>query len=129
MNSIVQSIIKRFMESKAKYIRIDLGWRKYIEIEKTEMKNKIVLNTKKSSKEETESNIEIQSFYVGLFKLNPEIKKEKTVKKGQLLGSIESVGISHEVISPVDGAIEEIYVKDKDIVEYGQKLFLISEGK
>jgi len=111
MNSIVQSIIKRFMESKAKYIRIDLGWRKYIEIEKTEMKNKI------------------QSFYVGLFKLNPEIKKEKTVKKGQLLGSIESVGISHEVISPVDGVIEEIYVKDKDIVEYGQKLFLISEGK
>ena len=129
MNSIVQSIIKRFMESKAKYIRIDLGWRKYIEIEKTEMKNKIVLNTKSSSKEETESNIEIQSFYVGLFKLNPEIKKEKTVKKGQLLGSIESVGISHEVISPVDGVIEEIYVKDKDIVEYGQKLFLISEGK
>jgi len=129
MNSIVQSIIKRFMESKAKYIRIDLGWRKYIEIEKTEMKNKIVLNTKRSSKEETESNIEIQSFYVGVFKLNPEIKKEKTVKKGQLLGSIESVGISHEVISPVDSVIEEIYVKDKDIVEYGQKLFLISEGK
>ncbi|HOJ49699.1 MAG TPA: hypothetical protein PKW55_02705 [Spirochaetota bacterium] len=129
MDKYLDTIIKRFINSRAKFLKIDLGWRKYIEIEKTEQGKNVKIAEKKIAKEETQSKIEIVSYYVGSFKSNLDVKKDKNVKKGQLLGSIESVGISHEVICPVDGILEEVYVKDKDIIEYGQKLFLISEVK
>lgn len=48
-----------------------------------------------------------------------------TVKRGQVLCGIDSLGVQNEVRSPVSGRVVEIYVEDGQPVEFGQKLMLV----
>lgn len=45
------------------------------------------------------------------------------VKKGQVIGSIESMKLMNDVVSVADGSLAEIFVEDGMPVEYGQSLF------
>ena len=49
--------------------------------------------------------------------------------KKEVLGTIESMGIIHEVLSPAKGVLIEVNVKNEDIVEYEQVLFQLKEEK
>lgn len=55
----------------------------------------------------------------------PFVQIEDTVEKGQSLCIIEAMKIMNEIESEAAGEIVEIFVKDEDIVEYGQPLMKI----
>lgn len=76
-----------------------------------------------------ESGTVIKSPLVGVFysASSPEaedyVSVGDTVKKGQVLGIIEAMKLMNEIESEYDGVVEEILVKNGDMVEYGQPLF------
>ena len=47
------------------------------------------------------------------------------VKKGQVIGIIEAMKLMNELERDFDGVVKEILVKDEDVVEYGQPLFIL----
>lgn len=55
----------------------------------------------------------------------PFVKVGDTVKKGQTLGIIEAMKLMNEIESEYDGIVESILVENGQMVEYGQKLFII----
>lgn len=55
----------------------------------------------------------------------PFIQVGDRVKKGQIIGIIEAMKLMNEVESEFDGVVQEIVVKNKDMVEYGQPLVRI----
>jgi len=44
------------------------------------------------------------------------------VRKNQLLFRMKYLNINIDIFSPCDGIINEIYISDKGMVEYGQKI-------
>lgn len=82
------------------------------------------------SVDETEGN-KIVSPLVGTFYCAPSPEEEPyvsvgaAVKKGQTLGIIEAMKLMNEIESECDGVIAEILVKNGEMVEYGQPLFII----
>lgn len=48
-----------------------------------------------------------------------------TVKKGQIVGIIETMKLMNEVESPFDGIVEEILIENEQVVEFGQPLLAI----
>lgn len=75
----------------------------------------------------------ITSILVGVFYSAPGpeeaafVKIGDTVKKGQIIGIIEAMKLMNEIECDCNGVIEEVLVKDGDMVEYGQPLFRIKE--
>ena len=74
--------------------------------------------------------LEIRSKLVGIFRSKPtnDFKKVKVgdvVKKGQSIGAIDTLSLLNFLKSPVNGRVKEIAVKDGDLVEYDQLLFII----
>lgn len=55
----------------------------------------------------------------------PFVKVGDTVKKGQVLGIVEAMKLMNEIESEFDGVVKEILVKNEQVVEYGQPLFVI----
>ena len=47
------------------------------------------------------------------------------IKKGQVLGIIETMKLMNEITSDRDGVIAEVLVENEQVVEYGQGLFRI----
>lgn len=88
-----------------------------------------------SSEEVSQGNIvEVKSNFVGVLKLtdkkgNPIVSEKKSVKKDELLGYAVVLGIEHEILSPVDGVIDKIFLKDGDVLEYGVVIMTISTSK
>lgn len=65
---------------------------------------------------------------VGIFHAVDGIAKPGTqVKKGQVVGIIESMKLMNDVVSDTDGNVAEVYVEDGMPVEYGQVLFRLEE--
>lgn len=56
----------------------------------------------------------------------PFVKIDQQVKQGDVLMIIESMKLMNEVLCETDGVISEIYVKNGEAVEFGQKLMKIS---
>lgn len=52
----------------------------------------------------------------------PFVKPGDRVKAGQTVGIVEAMKLMNEVASEWDGVVEEILVKNGDLVEYGQPL-------
>lgn len=52
----------------------------------------------------------------------PYISVGDVVKKGQIIGIVEAMKLMNEIESEYDGVVEEILVKNKDMIEYGQPL-------
>lgn len=55
----------------------------------------------------------------------PFVQVGDTVKKGQVLGIVEAMKLMNEIESEYDGVIKAILVKNGDLVEYGQDMFVI----
>lgn len=53
------------------------------------------------------------------------VKVGDTVKQGDVLCIVEAMKVMNEITSEFDGEILEIFLKDEDMVEYGQPLFRI----
>lgn len=53
------------------------------------------------------------------------VDKNQTIHKNEPLCYIESLKIHHEILCDYSGLIDEIYVKDKEFVEYNQPMFKI----
>ena len=56
----------------------------------------------------------------------PFVQVGDTVKKGQTLGIIEAMKLMNEIESEYDGTVKEILVKNEDVIEYGQPMFVIA---
>lgn len=56
---------------------------------------------------------------------DPYVTVGKTVKKGDTVCIIEAMKLMNEIQAEEDGTIKEILVKNGDIIEYGQPLFVI----
>lgn len=49
------------------------------------------------------------------------------VKKGDILGLIEAMKLMNEIVAPVDGTIEEIFVENEDLVQFDELLIKMKE--
>ncbi len=101
--------------------------------QKTEAKGKLVSDKDGLKDEENEEKTLVKAPLVGVFYAasSPEaeayVQVGSLVKKGQVLCLIEAMKMMSEVTAPVDGRIEKIYVKNADLVEFDQPLFLIGD--
>jgi acetyl-CoA carboxylase biotin carboxyl carrier protein len=78
---------------------------------------------------EPESAI-IKSPFVGYFReIDPAPKVGQNVEAGESVAVIAVLGIANEIESDVSGVIEEVFVKDGDVVEYGQPLLRIKPNE
>ncbi len=53
------------------------------------------------------------------------LKAGDSVKKGDVLCTIEAMKMMNEVLSPKDGVIQEVLVSEGELIEFGQILFII----
>lgn len=73
----------------------------------------------------------VRSPMVGKFLLSvsqdhpPFIMEGSQVKQGQKIAVIETMRILREVVSPKEGIVKRILVKDGEFVEYGQPLIVL----
>ncbi len=84
------------------------------------------ISLEKSNNIEPEDSIEdgwITSPTVGIY-LDREkpIKIGQKVKKNEVLFIINSMKVLNNIVAPKDGIIEEILVKENDMLEYNQKV-------
>ncbi|MGO8672184.1 MAG: acetyl-CoA carboxylase biotin carboxyl carrier protein [Capsulimonadaceae bacterium] len=69
----------------------------------------------------------IVSRIVGLFHpANPAVRPGDHVRKGQVVGAVESLKLMNDVVADVDGTVVEAYVEEGTPVEYGFRLFRIA---
>ena len=55
----------------------------------------------------------------------PFVREGDTVKKGQVLGIVEAMKLMNEIESEYDGRVKEILVKNEQMVEFDQPMFVI----
>lgn len=55
----------------------------------------------------------------------PFVKVGDRVTKGQVLGIVEAMKLMNEIESEFDGTVREILVKNEQMVEFGQPMFVI----
>ncbi len=68
----------------------------------------------------------VGTFYAAASPEKPAfVKVGDTVKKGQTICIIEAMKLMNEIESELDGEIVEVLVKNEEMVEYGQPLFLV----
>ncbi len=65
---------------------------------------------------------------VGIFSATKEWRRGEAVKRGAVLGAIQSLGHMADITAPADGTIVEVLVAIGAPVEYGQALFAIALG-
>lgn len=81
---------------------------------------------------ETEAIAEIEKVQrvhaptVGIFSATKQWQKGDEVKRGAVLGAIQSLGHMADITAPADGTIEDVLVAAGAPVEYGQPLFAIT---
>jgi acetyl-CoA carboxylase biotin carboxyl carrier protein len=68
----------------------------------------------------------VRATTVGIFSATREWQAGDDVKRGTILGAIQSLGHMADIAAPADGKIEEILVAAGAPVEYGQPLFAIA---
>ncbi|MDE6233769.1 MAG: acetyl-CoA carboxylase biotin carboxyl carrier protein [Lachnospiraceae bacterium] len=87
----------------------------------------------KTEQDKVEDGQVVKSPLVGTFYSASSPDAEKFVKvgdrvsKGQTLGIIEAMKLMNEIESEYDGIVAQILVENKQVVEYGQPLFIIKE--
>lgn len=67
----------------------------------------------------------VHSGGVGIFSASKEWSSGDEVKKGTVLGAVQSLGAMTDVVAPIDGVLRDVLVAGGAPVEYGQVLFAI----
>lgn len=52
-----------------------------------------------------------------------------TVKRGEVVCIVEAMKVMNEITSDVEGVVTEVLVENEQVVEYGQPLLRVKEGK
>jgi biotin carboxyl carrier protein len=69
----------------------------------------------------------VHSAGVGVFSASKEWSAGDEVKKGTVLGAVQSLGAMTDVVAPIDGVLRDVLVAGGAPVEYGQALFAIEK--
>jgi biotin carboxyl carrier protein len=82
----------------------------------------------REARAEPEKVQRVRATTVGIFSAAKDWRKGDDVKRGTVLGAIQSLGHMADITAPADGRIDEVLVAAGAPVEYGQPLFAISLG-
>lgn len=69
----------------------------------------------------------ITSVFVGTLAFKQGLQVGSYIKKGDLIASIDSLGIKHEIKSDLEGTIDQILVEEGQLIEYKEKLVSIKK--
>ncbi|MHB8632117.1 MAG: acetyl-CoA carboxylase biotin carboxyl carrier protein [Candidatus Limnocylindria bacterium] len=69
----------------------------------------------------------VHSSGVGIFSSAKDWSAGDEVKKGTVLGAVQSLGAMTDVVAPIDGVLRDVLVAGGAPVEYGQALFAIEK--
>jgi biotin carboxyl carrier protein len=69
----------------------------------------------------------VHSSGVGIFSASKDWSAGDAVKKGTVLGAVQSLGAMTDVVAPIDGVLRDVLVAGGAPVEYGQALFAIEK--
>jgi biotin carboxyl carrier protein len=69
----------------------------------------------------------VHSSGVGIFSASKDWSAGDEVKKGTVLGAVQSLGAMTDVLAPIDGVLRDVLVAGGAPVEYGQALFAIEK--
>ena len=95
------------------------------------------VSSRQAKPEEKEEEVSIQegtiirSPLVGIFHASdsqsgePFVTVGSTVEQGQVMGTIEAMKMMNDVVAGCGGTVSEVLVKDGELVEYAQPLFVI----
>ena len=143
----VKELLKAFDESNSSYLSVEIDNTK-IKLKKFSEQKVIVENAtqvcEQLSPAQNNSNVDnspesqlngeqVWAPLVGVFYAAPSPEEDAyvqvgdTVKKGQVLCLIEAMKMMSEITAPKDGVIKKIFVKNQDVVEFEQPLFLIGD--
>jgi biotin carboxyl carrier protein len=62
---------------------------------------------------------------VGFFRPRPDLVAGARVRSGDRLGTVDVLGVPHEIVAPVDGIVGATIIEPGDPVEYGQEVMEI----
>ena len=143
----VKELLKAFDESNSSYLSVEIDNTK-IKLKKYCEQGPVVENathvveqmTPAHNNDNVDNSPEIQidgeqvlAPLVGVFYAAPSPEEDAyvqvgdIVKKGQVLCLIEAMKMMSEITAPKDGVIKKIFVKNQDVVEFEQPLFLIGD--
>ncbi len=119
-----------YMKYKDETVEVELDLKSTSNSVTTTPANNVEESTPTSKQEEQLNTIEAE--ILGTFYLqdeetlqNPLVKVGDEVKKGQVVGYIESMKVLNEVISEYDGIVNDIQINHGDPVEYGQTIITL----
>lgn len=119
-----------YMKYKDETVEVELDLKSTSNNVTTTPVNNVEENTPTSKQEEQLNTIEAE--ILGTFYLqneetlqNPLVKVGDEVKKGQVVGYIESMKVLNEVISEYEGIVNDIQINHGDPVEYGQTIITL----
>jgi biotin carboxyl carrier protein len=69
----------------------------------------------------------VHSSGVGIFSASKDWNAGDEVKRGTVLGAVQSLGAMTDVVAPIDGVLRDVLVAGGAPVEYGQALFAIEK--
>lgn len=81
----------------------------------------------RASAPKTPEPAKVHATGVGIFSASREWSAGDEVKKGTVLGAVQSLGAMTDVIAPIDGVLRDVLVAGGAPVEYGQALFAIEK--
>ncbi|MEB6195839.1 acetyl-CoA carboxylase biotin carboxyl carrier protein [Mammaliicoccus sciuri] len=119
-----------YMKYKDETVEVELDLKSTSNNVSTTPVNNVEESTPSSNQEEQLNTIEAEilgSFYLQDEETlqNPLVKVGDEVKKGQVVGYIESMKVLNEVISEYDGIVNDIQINHGDPVEYGQTIITL----
>lgn len=119
-----------YMKYKDETVEVELDLKSTSNIVTTTPVNNVEESTPTSKQEEQLNTIEAE--ILGTFYLqdeetlqNPLVKVGDEVKKGQVVGYIESMKVLNEVISEYEGIVNDVQINHGDPVEYGQTIITL----
>ena len=139
-----KEVIKIFDASNLTALEVEIEGLK-VKLERKDNQAQIVSSVEKKTQkmdivvkdEHSKDNLDLGSYItsplVGTFhqapseKADPFVRIGSKVKRGDKLCIIEAMKVMNEITSDKDGVIEDVLVKEGQMVEYGQKLFVIGD--
>lgn len=126
MIKVMKSNGVSYMKFKDEQVEIEL------DLKSNTTSNETTTKTTEANDDNKNTTQTIDAEIIGTFYLqdeeelsNPLVKVGDEVKKGQVVGYIESMKVLNEVTSDYDGTVAEIHIDHAEPVEYGQTIITL----